>query len=131
MTYPKPAKLSDWITRAVDLDKEYRVGRTKPKVTTTTTPKPRFEPRRDAPKTSTPSNNSYVRKDPNAMDVDASREEARTKGLCYKCKKPGHRFFECPEKKQYATRKVDVRAMNQEERDELMQQLQGFAEGQE
>ena len=65
------------------------------------------------------------------MDVDATREEAKAKGLCYKCKKPGHQFFECPEKKPYTTRKVDVRAMSQEERTELMQQLQGFAEGQE
>ena len=65
------------------------------------------------------------------MDVDATREDARAKGLCYKCKKPGHRFFECPEKKTYATRKVDVRAMTEEERAELLAQLQGFAEGQE
>ena len=62
----------------------------------------------DDAKTSAPANNTYVRCDPNTMDVDATREEARTKGLCYKCKKPGHQFFECPEKKQYATRKVDV-----------------------
>ena len=45
MTYPKPAKLSDWITRAVDLDKEYRIGRTKPKTTVVHAAKPRFEPR--------------------------------------------------------------------------------------
>ena len=133
MTYPKPAKLSDWITRAVDLDKEYRVSRTKPKTATATThqAKPRFEPRSTVPKASAPANNTYVRRDPNAMDVDATREEAKAKGLCYKCKKPGHRFFECPEKKSYTTRKVDVRAMSQEERAELMEQLQGFAEGQE
>ena len=65
------------------------------------------------------------------MDVDTTREEAKAKGLCYKCKKPGHRFFKCPEKKPYTTRKVDVRAMTKEERMELMEQLQGFAEGQE
>ena len=65
------------------------------------------------------------------MDVDATREDARAKGLCYKCKKPGHRFFECPEKKVYATRKVDVQTMSGEERAELLAQLQGFAEGQE
>ena len=65
------------------------------------------------------------------MDVDATKEEARAKGLCFKCKKPGHRFFECPEKKPYTTRKMDVRAMTKEERMELMEQLQGFAEGQE
>ena len=69
--------------------------------------------------------------DPNAMEVDATREDARAKGLCFKCKKPGHRFFECPEKKPYATRKVDVREMTKEERMELMEQLQGFTEGQE
>ena len=65
------------------------------------------------------------------MEVDATREDARAKGLCFKCKKPGHRFFECPEKKPYATRKVDIREMTKEERMELMEQLQGFAEGQE
>ena len=66
------------------------------------------------------------------MDMDATRTEERSKGLCYNCKKPRHRFFECPEKKRpYATRKVDVHAMTAEERAELMEQLQGFAEGQE
>ena len=134
MTYPKPADLSDWITRAVDLDKEYRIGRTKPATTKTTTPhiaKPRFEPRSNAPRAPAPANNTFVRRDPNAMDVDATREDTRAKGLCFKCKKPRHQFFECPEKKMYATRKVDVRTMSQEEWAELMQQLQGFAEGQE
>ena len=65
------------------------------------------------------------------MDVDATREEAKAKGLCYKCKKPGHRFFECPEKKTYTTRRVDIQQMTKEERMELFEQLQGFAEGQE
>ncbi|KAJ8077892.1 hypothetical protein PM082_002333 [Marasmius tenuissimus] len=32
---------------------------------------------------------------PNAMDIDAMKK----KGLCYKCKKQGHRFFKCPEGK--------------------------------
>ena len=131
MTYPKPTKLSDWISRAVDLDKEYRIGRTKPKTATVHAAKPRFEPRQSAPRPSAPANNTFVRRDPNAMDVDATREEAKAKGLCYKCKKPGHQFFECPEKKPYTTRKVDVREMTKEERMELMEQLQGFVEGQE
>ena len=65
------------------------------------------------------------------MDIDTMREEAKAKGLCYKCKKPRHQNFECPEKKTYATRKVDVQAMTGEERAELLAQLQGFAEGQE
>ena len=109
MTYPKPAKLSDWIARAVDLDKEYQVGQTKPKSATIThTAKPWFEPRRDTPRASAPPNNSFVRRDSNTMDVDTTREEAKAKGLCYKCKKPGHQFFKCPEKKPYTTRKVDV-----------------------
>lgn len=110
MTYLKPEKLSDWITRAVDLDKEYRIGQTKTKTTATTThiAKPRFEPHQYIPKAPAPANNTYVRRDPNTMDVDATREEAKAKGLCYKCKKPGHRFFECPEKKMYTTRKVDI-----------------------
>ena len=60
-----------------------------------------------------------------------TREEAKAKGLCYKCKKPGHRFFKCLKKKVYTTRKVDVQTMIKEERMELMEQLQGFAEGQE
>ena len=132
MMYPKPAKLSDWITRAVDLDKEYRIGRTKPKTAPTThIAKPRFESRPNIPRALTPANNTFVMRDPNAMDVDTTREEAKAKGLSYKCKKPRHQFFECPEKKQYATRKVDVQAIMKEERLELLGQLQGFVEGQE
>jgi len=136
MTYPKPSKLTEWMERAVDIDKEYRIGRSK--YTQRSTPahapnpqKPCFEPRWDSPKAPAPPNNSFVRRDPNAMDVDATREDARAKGLCYKCKKPGHRFFECPEKKVYTTRKVDVQTMTGEERAKLLAQLQGFAEGQE
>ena len=134
MTYPKPSKLTEWMERAVDIDKEYRIGQSKYAHrgnTVQSAPKARYEPRRDSPKAPAPPNNSFVRRDPNAMDVDATREDAKAKGLCYKCKKPGHRFFECPEKKVYATRKVDVRAMTGEERAELLAQLQGFAEGQE
>ena len=65
------------------------------------------------------------------MDVDATREDARAKGLCYKCKEPGHRFFKCPNKKVFATRKVEIHTMTAEERAELLAQLQGFQEGQE
>ena len=65
------------------------------------------------------------------MEVDTTRQEARAKGLCYKCKEPGPRFFKCPNKKVFTMRKVEVQNMTKEEREELMTQLQGFAEGQE
>ena len=29
MTYPKPATLTDWMTRAVDINKEYQIGQSK------------------------------------------------------------------------------------------------------
>ena len=141
MTYPKPATISDWMTRAVDIDKEYRIGRSKfnlktsqPRAATSTpntfTPRPCFEPRRDAPRPTIPTGFA-AKRDPNAMDVDAARQDARSKGLCYTCKKPGHQFYECPEKKTYATRQVDIGRMTKEERAGLLEQLQDFAEGQE
>jgi len=102
MRYLKPKKLSQWMERAVDINKEYRIGKSKythkGSSDSQAAPKARYQPRRDAPRAQAPPNNSYVRRDPNAMDVDATREEARGKNLCFKCKKPGHRFFECPEK---------------------------------
>ena len=95
------------------------------------TPKPHFEPRRDAPRPSGPSAFTPARRDLNAMDVDTARQEARAKGLCYKCKEPGHRFFKCPNKKVFATRKVEIQSMTMEEWAKLLAQLQGFQEGQE
>ena len=57
--------------------------------------------------------------DPNAMDIDAMKK----KGLCYRCKKPGHRFFECPEGKEKERERFNVREMTQEQRKELMDEL--------
>jgi hypothetical protein len=57
------------------------------------------------------------KKDDDAMDVDCLDEEERTdcmaKGLCFVCKKRGHRANSCPEKK----KKVPVRQEKIEEED--------------
>lgn len=51
-----------------------------------------------------PSKTTNPYKDDVPMDVDGvrtvkvSKEEAMKRGLCFKCQKPGHRFFECPDK---------------------------------
>ena len=45
---------------------------------------------------------NFVRKDPNAMDVDSmtvkQRAEAMKKGLCFRCGKHGHLSKNCPDK---------------------------------
>jgi hypothetical protein len=55
------------------------------------------------------------------MDVDRLDEEERTdcmaKGLCFMCKKWGHRANRCPEKK----KKVPVRQEKIEEEDDEME----------
>ena len=75
MTYPKPKKLAEWMERAVDINKEYRIGQSKyahKGNTTQSAPKARFEPRRDSPRAPAPPNNSFVRRDLNTMDVNAT-----------------------------------------------------------
>ena len=46
---------------------------------------------------------NFLKKDPNAMDIDAMTTEQRTeamkKGLCFGCGKHGHLNKDCPDKK--------------------------------
>jgi hypothetical protein len=59
------------------------------------------------------------KKDDDAMDIDRLDEEERvdcmTKGLCFICKKRGHRANSCPDKKK---KKVPVRQEKMKEEDE-------------
>jgi hypothetical protein len=50
------------------------------------------------------------------MEVDASRKAAPLPPVCYRCRKPGHVKSECPHR-------FDVRYMELEEKDELIQQF--------
>ena len=54
---------------------------------------------------------NFVKKDPNAMDVDSmtveQRAEAMKKGLCFRCGKNGHLSKDCPDKKKKEEPKKD------------------------
>ncbi|KAL0060533.1 hypothetical protein AAF712_012653, partial [Marasmius tenuissimus] len=56
---------------------------------------------------------------PGKMD----RETMKRKGLCFKCQKPGHKFFDCPEEGDKEKEKPDVQRMIQEDRNGLLKNL--------
>jgi Retrotransposon gag protein len=88
-TYPPPDTLAKWKEVAVNLDQEFqkekqenkeRLANTRTIVRTIHAPAP------------TPA------KDPNAMEIDAissSNSSATPSGVCFACKKPGHRMDTC------------------------------------
>ena len=59
---------------------------------------------------------NFLKKDPNAMDVDAMTTEQRTeamkKGLCFRCGKHGHLNKDCPDKKERKWKKRKTRRRN-------------------
>lgn len=72
-------------------------------------PFPRFGPKPEvAPKPKSD--------DPIPMEVDASKQRRLTPPVCFRCQQPGHLAKECPHR-------FDVRAMTQDERKDLLEQL--------
>lgn len=93
-----PKTLKDWYTWASKLDNNFRkmqriMGRTRQGKTDS-----------GKKKEETSRRWNFTRKDPNAMDVDAitteERDEMMKKGLCFRCKEPGHISKDCPTKGQ-------------------------------
>jgi hypothetical protein len=92
---PLPTTLTNWINKAVQLDKQWRMMM-------------EILDKLTSKRYSNDSMNKYKFKipayhDPNAMDVDAlsiAEREDRKKGmLCYNCEKPGHFAQECKQPK--------------------------------
>ena len=121
---PSPTNLSEWMKEASNQDRHYRQNReyqshkhgstgqsektSKPPANNNT---PSAPAKPAEPQGTTP--------DPNAMDIDAMKK----KGLCYKCKKFGHRFFECPEGKGKEKDRFNVREMSKDDKKDLLKEL--------
>ena len=94
-----PDTVEEWAQKAIDIDSNYWSAlEILGKYASKTTP----------PKTTTPLRATFnyrkkEERDPNVMDVDAMSIEEwdslMKRGVCFKCKKPGHRARDCEEKK--------------------------------
>jgi hypothetical protein len=106
-----PTDFDKYITAVTKIDSNINRGKT----TIALTNANRYRNYRPQPK----------KKDDDAMDVDRLDEEECTdcmaKGLCFVCKKRGHRANSCPEKKKKKKKKVPVRQEKIEEEDDEME----------
>ena len=119
--------LKEWKDKACRLDRLYRIlrtggERTLPRINNSSSPRRTFQPNTGLGQWR--SQQPRVR-DPNAMDVDAMR----AKGACFGCGKRGHIQRECPKRKEYGTRRIDIQAMSQRERMALLEELMKLPEG--
>ena len=98
-----PKTLKEWYDWASKLENNWRktqriLGRSRENLEKNNGGKKKEEPRRRF---------NFIRKDPNAMDVDAlnveKRKEMMRKGLCFGCEKPGHLNKDCPKKRRPST----------------------------
>ena len=123
-----PTKLEEWYKLASQVDNCYKKTQ---KMLGKIPAKTNSAAAKDEPKKKW----NFVKKDPNAMDIDSmmteQRAEAMKKGLCFGCGKRGHLNKDCPEKKEKEEKKkwmskelqLHVRAlyatMNKEEQEKF------------
>jgi len=115
---PTPATLVEWMTEASNQDRSYRQNR-EYQSHKHGSGSNKSEKVNKPPTNTTEAKKEAAISDPNAMDIDAMKK----KGLCYKCKKPGHRFFECPEGKGKEKERFNVREMTKDEKKDLLKEL--------
>jgi hypothetical protein len=132
-----PKTISDWLDRAIQYDLNFRNAKELSGQNTGQTRAPNYQGRNWGQRTWVPRQQQQQPQsnDPNAMQIDyLSNDERATymrQGLCFKCKKPGHRARDCPppssanqppKPKKFGPRDINalIGLLSKEEHEELM-----------